>query len=435
MKKGSFLALLPLLVFVLLYFSVSLYFNDFYKIPTLVLFVFVLFVGFIQYPKVPISEKLTAFSKGAGNENILIMILIFLLAGGFGKLSNEIGGITSTIHFALSYIRPEWIIAGLFVISCFISTALGTSVGTVVAVAPIAVGLEQSIEGSMAIGLAAVIGGAMFGDNLSFISDTTIAATRTQGVRMKDKFIVNFRIVAPVALLTCLIYWFVGRDFFGTQIDIQTLDYELIKIFPYLSVLILALLGLNVVWTLVIGILLSLMVGLLTGAIGFYESIQAISVGFEGMFELSILCLIIGGVVGIIRHNGGIDYLLYQVGSRVNSSRKAELGIAFLVATVNAAIANNTIAIVIVGPLAKEIADKNNVDPKRSASILDTISCFMQGVLPYGAQILAALAAASYVVSPFDIIQYLYYPFLIGIATLLFIFFDNKYIKKSNHNV
>lgn len=252
---------------------------------------------------------------------------------------------------------------------------------------------------------------------------------------MKDKFIVNLRIVAPVALLTCVIYWFVGRKFFGAQMDIPALDYELIKIFPYLSVLILALLGLNVIWTLVTGILLSLIIGLWTGSVGFFESMQAISSGFEGMFELSILCLIIGGVVGIIRHNGGIDYLLHQVGSRVNSPKKAELGIAFLVATVNAAIANNTIAIVIVGPLAKEIADKNKVDLKRSASILDTTSCFMQGVLPYGAQILAALAAASYMLSPFDIIQYLYYPFLIGFATLFFIFFERKYLKKVNQSV
>lgn len=432
MKKGSFYALLPLVVFVILYFSISLYFNDFYKIPTLVLFMLSLFLGFLQFPKVTMNEKMAAFAKGAGNENILIMILIFLLAGGFGKLSNEIGSIESTINFALSYIHPQWIIAGLFVVSCFISTSLGTSVGTIAAVAPIAVGLENSIEGSMALGLAAVIGGAMFGDNLSFISDTTIAATRTQGVRMKDKFLVNFKIVAPVAVLTCLIYGYMGNSLYGSIPQLVIGEYCIVKMLPYMVVLVLALLGLNVIWTLLIGIIMALAIGVLGGSIFAFDAFGAINSGFFGMFELSILCLIIGGVVGLIRYNGGIDYLLRHLGRRAESPKKAELSIALLTGIVNICIANNTITIVIVGPLAKEIAGKNNVSPKRVASIMDTVSCFVQGILPYGAQLLAALAAAAYVVSPIEIIQYLYYPFLIGVSTLAFIVFaKSRPIKES----
>lgn len=421
MKRGNFWALLPLLIFIVLYFSTSLYFNDFYKIPVLVLFVFSLLFAFLQFPKKPIGEKLTAFGQGAGNENILLMIVIFLLAGGFGALSNEIGSITSTINFALSYIHPGWVISGLFIVSCFISLSLGTSVGTIAAVAPIAVGLESTIEGSMALGLAAVVGGAMFGDNLSFISDTTIAATRTQGVNMRDKFLVNYKIVTPAALLTCIIYGLMGHQLHTVDIDPMQLDYDFIKILPYLCVLLLALMGLHVIWVLVIGVFLSLIIGLTTQSISFFEGMEAINAGFAGMFELSVLCLIIGGVVGIIRFHGGIDYLIHHIGKRVNSHKTAELGIFCLTAAVNATIANNTITILIVGPLAKDIAEKNQVDLKRSASILDTTSCFIQGVLPYGAQVLAAIAAASSLISPFAILQYLYYPLLTGVATFIFV--------------
>lgn len=423
MRKRGIWALLPLLVFVILYFSVSLYFNDFYKVPVLVLFIFALLLALIQYPKVSIHEKIKAFGKGAGDENILLMIVIFLLAGGFGALSNEIGSITSTIHFALSYIDSSWIITGLFVVSCFISISLGTSVGTIAAVAPIAVGLESTFEGSMALGLAAVVGGAMFGDNLSFISDTTIAATRTQGVKMKDKFFVNFRLVTPAAILTGVIYWFLGNQLHTPSVDLSQLDFELLKILPYITVLVLAMMGIHVVWVLAIGLVMAMTIGLTTQTISFFQGVEAINSGFTAMFELSVLCLIIGGVVGIIKYNGGIDYLLDVIGKRIKNPKTAELGIFCLTAAVNATLANNTITILIVGPLAKEVADENEVNPKRSASILDTTSCFIQGILPYGAQILAALAAASSLISPVDILKYLYYPLLTGVATLLFIAF------------
>lgn len=431
-SKGSFWALLPLILFIIIYFSASLSIGDFYAVPVLVVFVISLFVAFIQYPQKTFTEKLHHFSKGSGDENILIMILIFLLAGAFGELSKSIGAISSTINFALTYVSPSFIVSGIFFISCFVSISLGTSVGTIVALAPIAVGFEAYVPGITALALAAVVGGSMFGDNLSFISDTTIAATRTQNVGMRDKFKVNFAIVMPVAALVFIIYYFQGASLVKDLDHLQVGDYELIKIVPYIIVFILALMGVQVIWTLGIGIVVALIIGVLGGDITFLESVKAVNIGFAGMFELSILCLIIGGVVGIIRFNGGIDYLLNVVLRNIKSSRGAELGIAFLTALVNFALANNTITIVIVGPIAKDISNRFHLAPKRVASILDTVSCFVQGIIPYGAQILAALATTAIIadvdlgkptISPLDIIQYLYYPFLTGIATMLFILF------------
>lgn len=434
MRKSSFWALLPLVLFVVIYFSGSFILGDFYALPVLVLFVFSLFIAFFQYPKRPFQKKLESFAKSAGNENILIMILIFLLAGAFGELSKNIGAISSTINFALNYISPQYIIAGLFLVSCFISTSMGTSVGTIVALAPIAVGIENNIAGTMSIALAAVIGGAMFGDNLSFISDTTIAATRTQGIAMKEKFRVNFKMVFPVAILVFIIYAFQGHFLLTNGPEIIAGDFEFIKVVPYIIVFVLALSGLNVIWTLGIGILLTAAIGLFTNSIDFLTILQSINEGFSGMFELCLLCLIIGGIVGIIRLNGGIEFLLNEVTKRINSKKKAELGIAFLVSLVNLAIANNTITIIIVGPIAKDISDKNQLNGGRVASILDTVSCFIQGLVPYGAQILAALAAANVVLtdqnkplmSPIEIMQYLYYPFLMGIVVFIIILFTKS---------
>lgn len=429
-RVGSFWALLPLILFVIIYFSFSILLGDFYAVPILVVFVFALFVAFLQYPKKSFTDKLSHFSKGSGDPNILVMILIFLLAGAFASLSNAIGSISSTINFALTYISSSYIISGLFLISCFVSTSMGTSVGTIVALAPIAVGFEQYMPGATALALAAVIGGSMFGDNLSFISDTTIAATRTQDVGMKEKFKVNFLIVMPVAIIVFIIYYFLGSSLVGDNDILNIGTYDIVKIVPYIVVFVLALAGLQVVWTLGIGIVIALSIGLIQGNISFLDSIQAINTGFMGMFELSILCLIIGGVVGIIRFNGGVDYLLNIILRHINSKKGAEVGIAILTALVNFSLANNTITIVIVGPLAKDISNRFNLVPKRVASIMDTVSCFVQGLIPYGAQILAALAATTLVVngvsskptvSPVDIIQYLYYPLLTGVATMLFI--------------
>lgn len=391
--------------------------------PILVAFMVAAVVAFLLYPKISFAEKTEEFSKGAGDSGIMLMLLIFLLAGAFAGLSQQIGAVTSTINFALSYISPQFLISGLFLTACFISLSLGTSVGTVVALAPIASGINESIPGTLSYGLAAVVGGAMFGDNLSMISDTTIAATRTQGVEMRDKFKVNFWIALPAAILTFIIYTFSSG--FGDQ-PIRPGPYSFILIIPYIYVLVAALVGMPVIWVLISGILMALGIGWFKGDADIWSMIQATNTGMASMFELCLVCIVIGGIVGLIRFYGGIDFILHRVLKMIRSSRSGELGIAALTAFVNATLANNTITILIVGPLAKNIADENNIDLRRSASILDTISCFVQGVLPYGAQMLAALAVAKQQVTPFEIMSKLWYPYLLGASTLLFILFKKR---------
>ncbi len=425
LKRGNFWALLPLLIFIVVYFITSLVLNDFYKMPMLVAFIIAALAGFLLFPSVSFNHKIDEFSKGAGDSGIMLMILIFLLAGAFAGLGKSIGAVQSTVDFALSFTSPRFLLAGLFLISCFISLSLGTSVGTVVALAPIAIGISESVPGTLAIGLAAVVGGSMFGDNLSMISDTTIAATRTQKVDMREKFKVNIWIALPAAAITFFLYIIL------TPVNTNALiapssDYSLVKIFPYLFILVAALSGLHVIWVLVIGILLTLMIGLFTASTDLWPALQAMNEGMTSMFELSLICITIGGIVGLIKYYGGIDYILYQISRHIKTSKGAELGIASLTVFVNAALANNTITILIAGPLAKDIADKHHVDPRRSASILDTMSCFVQGFLPYGAQVLAALAAASMTLSPIEILQHLYYPYLLGFSTLLFILLKKK---------
>ncbi|MEN7546953.1 Na+/H+ antiporter NhaC family protein [Rapidithrix thailandica] len=423
-RTGRFWALLPLLIFILTYLVTSLILDDFYKMPVLVAFMVALVVGFLQYPRVLFAKKVEEFSKGAGNPGIMLMCLIFLLAGAFASLSKAIGAVESTIHFGLSYLSPSLFVIGLFLISCFISISLGTSVGTIVAIAPIAVGMHESIGGSLGLSLGAVVGGAMFGDNLSIISDTTIAATRTQGIKMRDKFKVNIKIALPAALITLLLYLFLNPS---ENVAVQaSYSYSLIKISPYIFIFIAALLGMHVIWVLVLGIVFALGIGLIEGGVDIWQAVNAINQGMASMFELSITCILIGGIVGLIRMNGGVAYVLTQISKRIRSKSGAEFGIAVLTGLVNACIANNTITIIITGPIAKEIADAHEVDRKRSASILDTISCFVQGCLPYGAQLLAALAVAAQAVTPLEIMQYLYYPYILGIATLGFMFFRKK---------
>lgn len=424
-NKGRFWALLPLISFILIYLVTSLVLNDFYKMPILVAFLFSAIIGFAMYPKISFHHKTEEFSKGAGDSGIMLMILIFLLAGAFAELSKSIGAVQATINFALSYVSPSLLIAGLFLTACFISLSLGTSVGTIVALAPIASGINDSIPGTLAINLAAVVGGAMFGDNLSMISDTTIAATRTQNVEMRAKFKVNFWIALPAAVVTFLLYAFTN-DLPDSSSGVY--NYSFIYIVPYLFIFIAALLGMSVIWVLIAGIILALGIGFFSAHMSIWEMINSINAGMAGMFELSLICIVIGGIVGLIRHYGGIDYILHHISRKISSARGGELGIASLTALVNAALANNTITILIVGPLAKTIADKNNIDPRRSASILDTISCFVQGFLPYGAQMLAAMAIAGSRISPLDIMKELYYPYLLGISTIVFILIGNRKI-------
>lgn len=422
--QGRFWALLPLLTFIVVYLGTSLVLHDFYKMPILVAFLFSAIVGFVQYPKNSFNQKIEEFSKGAGDSGIMLMILIFLLAGAFAEISKSIGAVQSTINFALSYVSPSLLLGGLFLTACFISLSLGTSVGTVVALAPIAAGINESIPGTLAVALAAVVGGAMFGDNLSMISDTTIAATRTQGVDMRAKFKVNFWIALPAAVITFLLYSFTVH--LPDHAQAAVYPYSFIKIVPYLFIFVAALLGLNVIWVLISGIILAMLIGFFQSDLDIWSMINSLNAGMTSMFELSLICIVIGGIVGLIRFNGGIDYILHHVSRHIKSKRGGELGIATLTALVNATLANNTITILIVGPLAKTIADKNEIDLRRSASILDTISCFVQGLLPYGAQMLAALAVAAHLVTPFDIMSYLYYPYLLGASTVIFIFLQKN---------
>ena len=435
-KKGNFWALLPLIIFILVYFSASIYLNDFYSVPALVVFMLALVIAFVQFPKVSFHTKAEAFCKNAGEETIMLMILIFLLAGAFGSLGSTIGAVESTVNLFLNYLPSSFIVAGFFLLSCFIATALGTSVGTIVTVAPIAVQMDKMIPGSMPILLGAVVGGAMFGDNLSFISDTTIAATRTQEVSMKSKFKTNFRIVVPAAIVSTIIYFSLSQHFDTTNFQGKQLDFDLILILPYLLVFGLAMSGINVIWALFVGILSFLGIGLFYSGVPLLDLVSSINEGFKGMFELSIICLIIGGIVGIIRLNGGLDFIIYHLTKNIKTKRQAEMSIASLTALANACLANNTITILICGKIAKDISDHHDLEGKRVASILDTVSCFVQGILPYGAQVLAAVAAANAVskvtkVSSVDVLSNLYYPFLTGICTLIFIlFFQPKSFKK-----
>lgn len=422
MQKSNPFALLPLAVFLLLYLGCSWYLGDFYSLPVFLIFMLALGVAFIQYPKIPLSNKIHAFAKGAGDDTLLSMILIFLLAGAFGAISKEIGAVDSVVKIALNFIPGSFLIAGFFIIASIISISMGTSVGTIAVITPLAIGMQSYIGEAFPMLLAAIIGGAMLGDNLSFISDTTIAATRTQGISMKEKFVVNVRIVTLPACVTLILYFFHPvhvSDF--SLVAFDSMDF--IKITPYLVVFIFAILGVNVLISLGIAILLALTIGWSMKIMGGLQALEVLQNGLASMFELSMLCIIIAGTVGIIRENGGIQYLLSMISNRIQSSKQAEIGIAVVTGLVNACVANNTIAILIVGPMAKEISKTNNVLPKRTASIMDTISCFVQGCLPYGAQILTVLSLIGYNLSAFEIIQFLYYPFLIGLGTLLFILF------------
>lgn len=420
MKKNSAFALLPFLVFVILYFGGSVYAGDFYALPAPLIFLAAVIIALLQFPKDSFEKKLNAFAQGAGDPNIMIMIIIFLLAGIFGEISRGMGAVESAVNFGLQYIAPRFMPAALFAIAAFISLSLGTSVGTIAVLAPFALGIEQSAPGHLGILLGAVVGGSMFGDNLSFISDTTIAATRTQGIGMREKFRTNIKIVWIPALLSVLAFIFLSTDLSGVSGGVRG-SYTLPKILPYLVVFVLALLGLNVIWTLLTGIISSLVIGFFYQDFSALEALQMMGKGMSSMFEISIICLLIGGMVGIIRHNGGISYILAHLKRRTNSAKSAQLTVAALTAAVNACTANNTIAIIIVGPIAKEMSDATGAKPRSMASIMDTISCFVQGVLPYGAQILTALSIVSFSVSPWEVIQYLFYPFLIGVFIMGYI--------------
>ena len=415
--KPSLIALTPLFIFLGVYLVTSIIVNDFYKLPITVAFVISAISALAISRHLTLSERISHFSGGAADKNILLMIWIFILAGAFAQSAKEMGAIDATVNLTLHILPDNLLLAGIFIAACFISLSVGTSVGTIVALTPVAVGIAEKTGVELPFMVAIVVGGAFFGDNLSFISDTTIAATKTQGCEMKDKFKVNSMIVMPAAILLLFYYVFAGIDI---HTPTQIAAVEWLKVVPYLIVLITALAGVNVMLVLFLGILSSGAIGLFSG-FGIFDWFGAMGTGITGMGELIIITLLAGGMLEMIRYNGGIDYIINILTRKVNSKRAGELSIAGLVCLANLCTANNTIAVITIGPIAKNIAEKFGIDCRKSASILDTFSCFIQGIIPYGAQMLIAAGLAS--ISPLSIIRYLYYPILIGICALLAILF------------
>ncbi|MGL6178811.1 MAG: Na+/H+ antiporter NhaC family protein [Tannerellaceae bacterium] len=411
-------ALIPLLVFLVSYVVISIIAQDFYKMPITVAFGLSSIVAILMSKGGKLAQRIELFCKGAANHNIMLMIMIFILAGAFAQTAKSMGAIDATVNLALSILPEQLLAAGIFIAACFISISVGTSVGTIVALAPVAVGIASKTDLNTALMVGVVVSGAMFGDNLSFISDTTIVATRTQGCKMADKFKVNIRIALPIAIIVTLLYIFIGQSMNTTY---QTGPIEWIKVVPYLAVLIGAVAGVNVLAVLVMGILLSGTVGLITGSFSLWDWTAAMGSGINGMGELIIVTILAGGMLEMIRYNGGIDWIIQKLTSRISSTRGAEFSIGALVSFANLCTANNTIALIMAGPIAKDIATRYKVDPRRSASILDTFSCFVQGIIPYGAQLLMAAGLSG--VSPIEIMEYLYYPYLLGIGSILAIWF------------
>lgn len=413
--KGGFWALSPLLLFLVLYLATSIVAGDFYKMPIAVAFIASSLYALMLLRGMPLQERIDRFSSGAADPNILQMIWIFVMAGAFAQSAKAMGAVDATVDLTLHLLPPEYLAAGLFFAACFISISVGTSVGTIVALMPVASGLAAETGFDAAYLSAVVVGGSFFGDNLSFISDTTIAATRTQKCALRDKFKVNFRIVAPAALMTLLIYLLQGVP--TTFVEAAPGAVEWVKVLPYLLVLVLALLGMQVMVVLVVGVLATGAIGVATGTFGLFDWCGEMGRGVVDMGELIIITLLAGGMLETIRLNGGIDYLISRLTRRVSGPRGAQAAIAALVCMANLCTANNTIAILSVGAIAREIADRFGVDRRKSASLLDTFSCFTQGLLPYGAQLLMAASLAS--ISPLEIIGNLYYPFLLGFCAVV----------------
>lgn len=413
-NKPNIWALTPLFVFLCLYLVTSLIVNDFYKIPITVAFLVSSVYAICITKGLPLNSRIMQFSSGAADKNIMLMIWIFILAGAFAQSAKDIGAIDATVNLTLQLLPSNLLLAGIFLAACFISLSVGTSVGTIVALVPVVAGIADKTGMDMPFMTAIVVGGAFFGDNLSFISDTTIAATRTQGCAMRDKFRSNFLIVLPAALLVLGWYIFKGMNLTIVQ---ETTQVEWIKVIPYLIVLLTAFLGLNVALVLILGIISTGMVGIITGSITFFDWFGSMGSGITNMGELLIVTLLAGGMLELIRFNGGVDYILQTLTKRINGKRGAEFCIAALVSIANFCTANNTIAIITVGPIASDIATRYGVDKRKSASILDTFSCMVQGIIPYGAQMLIAAKLTS--ISPISIIGYLYHPMAIGIMAIL----------------
>ena len=414
MKSKGLIALSPLGVFVILYLVTSIIAGDFYKVPITVAFMVSSIYAVSIFRDIPLKERIETFSRGAGSSQMMLMIWIFLLAGAFANSAKIMGSIDATVNLTLHLLPSQMLLAGLFLAACFISISIGTSVGTIVALTPIAVGVAQQTGTDVALITAVVVGGSFFGDNLSFISDTTIVATSTQGCKLSDKFRVNSFIVIPAAVVILIIYYFMGANVHAAH---QTNEVEWMKVIPYLIVLITAIFGMNVMAVLTLGIVLTGCIGILSDSFDVFGWMKAMGDGMIGMGELIIVTMLAGGMLEMIKQQGGIEFIIERMVKHIHNKRGAELCIGGLVGFVDICTANNTVAIITVGGIAKQIGDRYGVDNKKAASILDTCSCFVQGLIPYGAQLLIAAGLAT--INPVSIIPYLFYPFAIGIATLL----------------
>lgn len=440
--KPQFYALIPFIVFVFLYLSTGIvldllgYELAFYAIPSPIFILVGILFAFLIF-KGTIDGKFNIFVKGCGDENIIIMCLIYILAGAFSAVTKASGAVDSVVNLSLSIIPVQFVTAGIFLISAFLSTATGTSVGTIVALGSIAVGIAEKGNLSMAMVIGALVGGAMFGDNLSIISDTTIAATRTQAVSMKDKFKMNFKIALPAALITFVLLLMFGKPV-GT-VDLEVLEFSIIKIVPYLFVLIAAISGVNVFIVLTGGILLASGFGIVMGSFAVAEgSNMLITIskliydGFVGVFEIFLLSMLTGGLASMVREEGGIEWIITKMRRMIKDKRSAELSISGLISLTDAALANNTVAIIVIGSVAKELSEDYGVDPRRTASLLDIFSCVIQGIIPYGAQLLIAAGLTAGAISPLQIIPFMWYSALLAIFAFISIYFRFSDVKETS---
>ena len=424
-------ALLPILLFLVIYLGNGIFFEyvnheegqmGFYVVSVVLAFSIALIFAFLQNGKLSFDEKISICADGIGDDNIVIMLFIFIMAGAFSGIAKEAGGAQSTANMLLSVLPGQFAVPGLFVIACLISMAMGTSVGTISVLVPIAFAAANSGGLSVPMSVGTVVGGAMFGDNLSFISDTTIAATKTQGVEMKDKFRTNFRIAMPAAVIT-LIVLFVYALSHG-RADIGTFDFNVWQALPYFIVLAMSIIGINVFLVLIIGIVLFVLVGIATGSLTYATALSSMGNGMAGMFETMIVTILVSSIAALMRENGGFEAILSFIKDKADSKRGGMLGIAFLTGFMDIATANNTVAIVIAAPIAKEITQEYGVDPRKTASLLDTCSCIAQGIIPYGAQLLIAASLSG--VASFKLMPYLYYPYILLVFVLISVFTDNR---------
>lgn len=422
--RRGLLAISPIIVFLVFYLVVSIVMGDFYKMPIAVALVIASMWAVAMFRGKSLAQRIEIFSKEAGGSNVLYMVWIFVLAGAFAMLAEKIGAVEATVNLTLKYLPPEFVVPGIFLAACFISVSIGTSVGTVVALTPLAVELAQTSGGDVPFFVAVVLGGAFFGDNLSFISDTTIAATRTQGCQMNEKFKANLWIALPAAIATLIVYVIIGTRVENVAV---TQDINPVLILPYLIIIITAVIGINVTVVLALGIVSALLIALINGY-ALFDLFGFMGQGIDSMGNLIIITLLAAGMLGLIKAAGGINYLLQLLSSRISGSRGGQACIAIIVSLVNMCTANNTVAIITVGSLSKQIASQFGISPRKTASLLDTCSCITQCLIPYGAQTLLACQLAK--IAPAEPFQHLYYPLALGVMVALSIIFTRKKCEK-----